>query len=1027
MNKVVTQYQISQAAGYDSPFSGFIAALKNSAVNAGGGGTCARVKLQIDQDAVLTRDAFRATLKLNNASADPLSNVSVNLLVQNQAGQDVTSLFGIQSPVVSGSLTAVNGTGSLIPNSSGNAEWTLIPSLDAAPQAPTNYLVSGTFSYVQNGATISIPLAPAPITVQPNPELYLKYFLQRDVFADDPFTPDIEPSIPFPLAVMVENRGYGVAHNFQITSAQPKIIENEKGLLINFKIIGTQVSGQPQTPSLTANLGELNAGSIKIGEWLFTSTLQGLFIDYKATFEHVDPLGNPRLSLIQGVEIHEMTHKVRADGAWDDGQPDFLTVETPNFGELPDTLYLSDGRKQPVSVVRTAFTDGPAAANHLQVQFTANFPAGFTYVVVPDPANGQFPLLGIKRGNGTNLLSPNFYVTGRTFLGLGQRPLNENMLHLFDYHTNAGPDTYTLVYAIPMSLPDTNAPVSAVFALQPQSPPTFGVAWGGADFVGESGLAFFDIYASDNGAPYAIWQNHTQATGAFFNGTNAHTYSFYSIATDNAGNREAIPLQPQAQTTVNATNYPPTISVVASTNINAGQTLSLSVSASDANVFDTLSFSLGTGAPAGMSIDPVTGQVTWPTSPAFGGTTNLIRIIVSDNQQPPLTATGLVSVVVIQVVNPPVLAPIANYSINEGSLLTISNSATQNALPPRTLTFSLGAGAPTNATINPSTGLFQWRPTAAQAPSTNLITVVVTDNGTPALSASRQFTVIVHVVQFEFLLGLGSTNVLVGGTGSVPVTLQSSLPLTSISAVMQLPVANLTNFTLQAVSPEILSTLLQPLGSNRYSINLTLDPALSPGNNRTLAQFGFLASPQLHSTFVPLIVSQVSGLQPDGSPAPKPGGANGRVVIIAQESLLDAWISSNSKRMLTLYGNPGASYELDYKTNLLAGNWQFGWLVPLTNTYAVFAANGLLPQVFYRAVEFSANPPILELSSSAPSNLVLLLYGQNGTNYTIMTGTNLANTANWTALAGFSLTNSFQFINASSATNQLQFFRARKP
>ena len=131
--------------------------------------------------------------------------------------------------------------------------------------------------------------------------------------------------------------------------------------------------------------------------------------------------------------------------------------------------------------------------------------------------------------------------------------------------------------------------------------------------------------------------------------------------------------------------------------------------------------------------------------------------------------------------------------------------------------------------------------------------------------------------------------------------------------------------------------------------------------------------------------------------------------------------------MLTLYGNPGASYELDYKTNLVAGSWQFGWLVPLTNTYASFAANGSLPQVFYRAVEFSANPPILELSSATPSNLVLLLYGQNGTNYTIMTGTNLANTANWTALAGFSLTNSFQFINTGSATNQMQFFRARKP
>jgi hypothetical protein len=989
------------------------------------GSVCARVVLQIDQDAVLTRDAFRATLQLDNSSADPLSNLSVNLIVQNTLGQDVTSLFGIEAPSVSGNLTAVDGTGSLAPSATGKAQWTLIPSLDAAPQAPTNYLVSGTFSYVQNGATISIPLSPAPITVQPNPELYLKYFLQRDVFSDDPFTLVIEPSVPFPLAVMVENRGYGIAHNFQITSAQPTIVDNEKGLLINFKIIGTQVAGQAETPSLTANFGDLDAQSIKIGEWLFTSTLQGLFIDYKATFEHIDPLGNPRLSLVQGVEIHQMTHVVQAEGAWDDGQSDFLTVETPNFGSLPDTLFLSDGTRQPVSVVQTGSTDGAATASHLQVQFTANYSAGFTYVIVPDPANGQFPLIGVKHANGTNFLAPNFYTTDRTFIGLGQKPIRENMLHIFDYHTNSGPDTYTLVYATPLSLPDTNPPVSSVFALQPQSPPTFGVAWSGADYVGESGLAYYDIYTSDNGGPYTIWQNHTVATGAFFNGTNAHTYAFYSLATDNAGNRESIPLQPQAQTTVNATNYPPTITVASNVSVNAGQTLTLNVTANDPNVFDTLSFSLGTGAPSGMSIDPVSGQVTWPTSPSFGGTTNHISIIVSDNNQPPLTATGLVSVVVIQVVNPPVLAPIANYTIYEGTLLSFSATATESNLPPRNLIFSLGIGAPTNATINPTTGVFQWRPTAAQARTTNILSVIVTDDGQPPLSATRLFTVIVRPVNFEFVFGIGSTNVLAGGTGSVPVTLQSSLPLTSITAIMQLPVNNLTNFTLQAASPEILSTLLQPLGSNQYSLNLTLNPDLSPGNTRTLAQFGFLASPQLHSTFVPLTVAQLSGVQSDASPAPKPGTVNGRVVIIARESLLDAWLG-NSTRMLTLYGNPGTSYELDYATNLSAPNWQFGWHVPMTNTYAILSANNSLPQVYYRAVEFSANPPILELSSATPSNLVLLLYGQSGTNYTILAGTNLADTTGWTTLAGFSLTNSFQFINTGT-TNPSQFFRARKP
>jgi len=1021
---VGNQYKVSQAAGYDSPLDGLVAAMQASGKQAGS--VCARVVLQIDQDAVLTRDAFHATLQLNNSSTDPLSNISVNLAVQNTSGQDVTSLLGIEAPVMSGNLTAVDGTGSLQPNGSGSAQWTIIPSIDAAPQAPTNYLVSGTFSYVQNGATVTIPLAPAPITVQPNPILYLKYFLQRDVFADDPFTPSIEPSVPFPLAVMVQNQGYGIAHNFQITSAQPKIVDNEKGLLINFKIIGTQVAGQPETPSLTANFGDMAPQSTKIGEWLFISSLQGLFIDYKATFEHIDPLGNPRLSLIQGVEIHQMIHMVQAPGAWDDGQPDFLTVETPNYLSLPDTLYLSDGTIQPVSVVQTGATDAPASINHLQVQFTASFPAGFTYVVVPDPANGQLPLIGVQNSNGTNLLTPNFYTTDRTFIGLGQRPLDENNLHLFDYHTNAGTYTYTLVYAAPTAIPQTNAPVSSMFALPAQSPPTFGLAWSGAPYVGQAPLAFYDIYVSDNGGPYTVWQNHTTATGGFYSGTNGHAYAFYSISTDTVGNREATPLQPQAQTAVVVSNYIPVLTVASNASVNAGQSLSLQANASDPNPFATLTFSLGGSVPQGMTINPATGLITWPTSPAFGGTTNHIAVIVSDNSQPPLSATNAVTIAVIQVINPPVLAPIPNFTVNEGTLLSFTATATESNLPPRTLAFSLGTGAPANAAINSASGLFQWRPAAAQAPSTNFISVIVTDSGVPPLSATQQFKVVVRPVNVEFLLALGTTNVLVGYTSSVPVTLQSGLPLSNITAILQIPSAKLTNFNLQAVSPEIVSSFLQPLGTNLYSINLTLNPSLSAGTSRTLAQLGFLAVQQPHSEIASLNLPQLQGVNADGSAAAKPGTAGGVVYVIGAEPLLAIGPGAKSRVKLSLFGNPGSSYEVDYSTNLLGGRWLLDWRVPMTNPVVTFDANQSAPQLFYRAASFSANPPILELKSLSPTNLVLLVYGQPGTNYLVLTGTNLT-TTNWSALAGFTLTNSFQFINVGGATNPMQFFRAKKP
>ncbi len=359
----------------------------------------------------------------------------------------------------------------------------------------------------------------------------------------------------------------------------------------------------------------------------------------------------------------------------------------------------------------------------------------------------------------------------------------------------------------------------------------------------------------------------------------------------------------------------------------------------------------------------------------------------------------------------------------DGQLLTFTNSATDNNVPPRPLVFSLGTGAPTKATINPSTGVFQWRPTASQAPSTNVISVVVTDNATPPLSATQQFTVFVRKSAFEFLLGAGSTNVLAGNSGSVPLTLDTSLPLTNLTVVLQAPASGLTNFTLQAISPEVLSTLLQPLGSNQFSLNFTLNPAASPGTVRTLGQLGFLAPAQPHSAVVPLALSQLSATQSDGTAAVKPVTSGGRVFLIAQEPLLDASVGSGSSRMFTLYGIPQASYELDYSTNFISGNWRFVRRVPMTNSYSVFSANSSLPQVYYRAFQFSADPPILELNSFSPGNVGLLLYGRAGSNYTIFTGTNLANTNNWTPLTGFSLTNSFQFINAGGATNTAQYFK----
>jgi hypothetical protein len=92
---------------------------------------------------------------------------------------------------------------------------------------------------------------------------------------------------------------------------------------------------------------------------------------------------------------------------------------------------------------------------------------------------------------------------------------------------------------------------------------------------------------------------------------------------------------------------------------------------------------------------------------------------------------------------PPTLAPISDQEVVLGQMLVFTASASDTNVPTQTLTFSLGAGSPPTATIHPLSGQFTWTPTAA--PGTNPVTIIVTDNGTPSLSATQTFLVRVQL------------------------------------------------------------------------------------------------------------------------------------------------------------------------------------------------------------------------------------------------------------------------------------------
>jgi hypothetical protein len=194
---------------------------------------------------------------------------------------------------------------------------------------------------------------------------------------------------------------------------------------------------------------------------------------------------------------------------------------------------------------------------------------------------------------------------------------------------------------------------------------------------------------------------------------------------------------------VKEVNRAPSIPEISGQAVNEGEPLSFAVPAVDPDVpAQTLTFSLGANAPGGASINPVTGVFTWTPTEAQGPATHFVSVVVTDNGTPNLSGFQSFVVVVHEVNQPPAIASIPDQSIGEGELLVFIVAATDPDLPAQSLTFRLGADAPTGASISPD-GLFIWSPDEAQGPGTNAITVIVADNGSPSLSATQRFTAVV--------------------------------------------------------------------------------------------------------------------------------------------------------------------------------------------------------------------------------------------------------------------------------------------
>jgi VCBS repeat-containing protein len=137
-----------------------------------------------------------------------------------------------------------------------------------------------------------------------------------------------------------------------------------------------------------------------------------------------------------------------------------------------------------------------------------------------------------------------------------------------------------------------------------------------------------------------------------------------------------------------------------------------------------LTASLVSGPASGTLVLNADGAFTYTPHANFFGTDSFSYAASDGNAN----NTAVVTLQVTAVNDAPQLAAIGNRTVNAGSLLTITVTATDPDSPAEALVFRLDEGAPAGATITPA-GVFTWTPTEAQSQHSYPVTVRVSDDG----------------------------------------------------------------------------------------------------------------------------------------------------------------------------------------------------------------------------------------------------------------------------------------------------------
>jgi len=282
--------------------------------------------------------------------------------------------------------------------------------------------------------------------------------------------------------------------------------------------------------------------------------------------------------------------------------------------------------------------------------------------------------------------------------------------------------------------------------------------------------------------------------------------------------------------------------------------------------------------------------------------------------------------------NPPALNPITNYNVAVFTDLVISNSAT-DAIRNDKLTYSLTGTVPTNMVINATNGLLEWGVPLSAAGTTNTVTIQVVDSSTPPENALQTFNI---VVSNYAQMGFGSSVVALGQTSSVPLIFSSSVAVTNVSFVLDVPGNRMTNLSVTSLTN--IATITQGTNGAAHSlVTIKATAGQSFQGSIKLGQINYKAVPNLPSAFAALHATAISATQSNGVHIATVLNGLGEAVLVGSQALAQGCTTSNGLHNLTVFGPAGTNCQVQSRIGL-TGTWtnELPAAVMSTNLYVIY-------------------------------------------------------------------------------------------